>query len=178
MTPPETKPVLDRLADAYEKMLERVHDAMAQTKVSAWPGLREYLSDVRDKMVEIGELTREEADQIADYLERDIKDAAHYLSETGEQLSQWWHFDVQQVEERLLEMFIKVADQTKLELEQLSEQAQAASLYRTGEVTGPGTLVCSSCSKEMHFHQTGHIPPCPGCQGTEFHRLGNPSAET
>ena len=177
MTNPEKKATMDRLTDAYEAMLEYVHDAMIEAKENALPGLREYLGDVREKMVEIGELTREEAEQIANYLERDIKDAASYLSETGEQLSQWWRFDVQQVENRLLEMFINVADQTKLELEKLAKQAKSATVYRAGEVTGPGTLVCSQCGKELNFHKTGHIPPCPHCKGSEFHRNYTTSAE-
>lgn len=170
MTDKDKKAPMDRLTDAYEDMLEHVHDAMQQTKESALPGLREYLGEVREKMVELGELTKEEAETISGYIERDIKDAAAYLAETGEQLSEWWRFDVQQVEDRLLEMFINVADQTKLELEKLAEQARAASTYHTGEVTGPGTLICNGCGKEMHFHKTGHIPPCSGCKGTEFRR--------
>jgi len=170
MTSPDKKPTMDRLTEAYETMLEHVHEAMQQTKESALPGLRDYLSEVREKMVELGELTKEEAETIAGYIERDIQDAASYLAETGEQLSAWWRFDVQQVENRLLEMFVNVADQTKLELEKLADQARAASTYHTGEVTGPGTLICKGCGKEMHFHKTGHIPPCSGCKGTEFHR--------
>ncbi len=166
----DKKAPMDRLTDAYEDMLEHVHEAMQHTKESALPGLREYLSEVREKMVELGELTKEEAESISGYIERDIKDAASYLVETGEQLSDWWRFDVQQVEDRLLEMFINVADQTKLELEKLAEQAKSASTYHTGEVTGPGTLICNGCAKEMHFKKTGHIPPCSGCKGTEFRR--------
>jgi len=49
---------MDRLTDAYENMLEHVHDAMQQTKENALPGLREYLGEVREKMDELGELTR------------------------------------------------------------------------------------------------------------------------
>lgn len=166
----EHKDPMDRLTEAYEKMLERVHEAIEQTRESALPGLREYLDDAREKMVELGELTREEAEKISGYIERDMKDAAHYLAETGEQVSAWWRFDVQQVEERMREMFIGVADQTKLELSRLAQQARAASIYHTGEVTGPGTLTCTECGKELHFHKTGHIPPCPSCRKTEFRR--------
>jgi Zn finger protein HypA/HybF involved in hydrogenase expression/ElaB/YqjD/DUF883 family membrane-anchored ribosome-binding protein len=173
MTNPEKKATLDRLTDAYENMLEHVHDAMIETKENALPGLQEYLSEVREKMVEIGELTREEAEQIAGYIERDIKDAATYLSETEEQLSQWWRFDVQQVEDRLLEMFINVADQTKLELAELANRAKTVTIYHAGEVTGPGTLVCSNCGKELNFLKTDHIPPCPDCNGVEFRRFRN-----
>jgi len=163
----------DRLAAAYDRILQEVHDAIASAKENSLPGLKDYISDAREKMIELGELTREEAEKVSGYVERDMKDAANYLLETGEQLSAWWRFDVQQVENRMLEMFTSVADQTKLELEKLAQRAKRASgatLYHTGEVTGPGTLVCTSCGKEMHFRKTGHIPPCSGCKGTDFKR--------
>jgi hypothetical protein len=160
----------DRLAAAYDKMLQEVHDAAESAKANALPGLKEYLADAREKLIELGELSREEAEKVAGYIERDMKDAASYLLETGEQLSAWWRFDVQQVENRMLEMFTSVADQTKLELAKLAERATQSSLYHTGEVTGPGTLVCTVCNKEMHFRKTGHIPPCSGCKGTDFRR--------
>ena len=56
------------------------------------------------------------------------------------------------------------------ELNLTAEQAREASFYHTGEVTGPGTLVCVECGKELHFHKAGHIPPCPGCRGTRYQR--------
>ncbi|MCU7878345.1 MAG: zinc ribbon-containing protein [Candidatus Thiodiazotropha sp. (ex. Lucinoma kazani)] len=170
MTNTSHKDPLDRLAAAYDKMLQEVHEAAESAKESALPGLKEYLDDAREKLVELGELSREEAEKVAGYVERDMKDAANYLLETGEQLSAWWRFDVQQVENRMLEMFTSVADQTKLELAKLAQRANKSSLYHTGEVTGPGSLLCIQCGKEMHFKKTGHIPPCSGCKGTEFQR--------
>lgn len=160
----------DRLAAAYDKILQEVHEAFESARENALPGLKEYLADARERMVELGELTREEAEKVASYVERDMKDAASYLLETGEQLSAWWRFDVQQIEQRMQEMFTSVADQTKLELAKLAQRANRSSLYHTGEVTGPGTLVCCGCGKEMHFKKTGHIPPCSGCKGTTFQR--------
>ncbi|KRT53927.1 zinc ribbon-containing protein [endosymbiont of Ridgeia piscesae] len=170
MTDSGNKAPLDRLTEAYEKMLEQVHDAYEVTRESALPGLKEYLSDAREKVVELGELTREEADKVAGYIERDIKDAAHYLRDTGEQISTWWRFDLHQVEDRIAETFSKVADQTRLELGKLAKRAEQASTYHTGEITGPGTLVCTNCGKQMHFRKAGHIPPCSGCRRTEFKR--------
>lgn len=170
MPEPRDQFPFDRLAAAYDRILQEVHDAIESAKENSLPGLKEYLNDAREKMVELGELTREEADKVAGYVERDMKDAANYLLETGEQLSAWWRFDVQQVENRMLEMFTSVADQTKLELEKLAQRASGTTLYHTGEVTGPGTLVCTGCGKEMHFRKTGHIPPCSGCKGTDFRR--------
>jgi NADH pyrophosphatase NudC (nudix superfamily) len=162
----------DRLTAAYDRILQEVHEALESARENTLPELKEYLRDAREKMVELGELTREEAEKVAGYVERDMKDAATYLLETGEQLSAWWRFDMQQIEQRMVEMFTSVADKTKLELDKFTQRASKSSLYHTGEITGPGTLICTDCGKEMHFKKTGHIPPCSGCKGTVFQRSG------
>ena len=162
---------VDRLVTAYERMLERVNTAFKQAEEKAIPTLKENLAQARERAIELGELTREEADKVAGYLERDMQDAADFVTETGQQLRDWWQFDLKLIEDKMLEMFANVADQTSVQLGKLAQQARkAASFYRTGEITGPGTLVCSGCGTEVHFHKTGHIPPCPGCRGTEFAR--------
>jgi hypothetical protein len=165
----EEKGALDHLVAAYEKMLERVHETVERAE-SQVPALKQNLDQAREKAVELGELTREEAEKVASYIERDIHDAAAYIVDTGQQLREWWDFDLKQMEERALELFAGVADQTSLQLRAMSESLRRAQLYHTGEVTGPGTLVCTGCGKAMHFKKPGHIPPCPGCHATEFRR--------
>lgn len=161
---------LDRLVAAYEKMLERVDGAFEKAQETTLPALKKNIEHAQEKAVELGELTREEAEKIAGYLERDMKDAGEFLAETGEEFRSWLRFDMELIEDRLLEMFASVADQTRVELGKLAEQARQASTYHTGEITGPGTLVCSGCGKELHFKKTGHIPPCAKCRGTEYKR--------
>ncbi len=160
----------DRLVDAYEKMLKRTHDWIEQTQKESAPRFREMLGKVRDQMVELGELTREEANKVSEYIERDIKDAAHYIAETGEDLRDWWRFDLELMEQRMLDMFARVADQTSLNLAQWAESARLLSLYQAGEVTGPGTLICDQCGAETHLIKAGRIPPCADCGGTLFRR--------
>jgi polyhydroxyalkanoate synthesis regulator phasin/predicted RNA-binding Zn-ribbon protein involved in translation (DUF1610 family) len=169
----------DKLVQAYEEMLQRTHAAMEQAEKETVPALREFLDRARDSMVELGELTREEAAKVADYVERDIKEAAEYLTQTGADLRQWWRFDVSQVQERLLEMFSSVADQTSLQLQNWARQARQAVGYHTGEITGPGTLLCAACGAELQMHKPGHIPPCPKCHGTLFKRpaAGQPEGD-
>lgn len=173
----EQKPdAADKMVDAYERMLKSTHEGIEHAEKETVPALRELLEKTRDNMVELGELTREEAAKVADYVERDIRDAAAYIAETGEDLRQWWRFDLDQVEQRVLEMFTAVADQTSLQLRNWAEQARRASRYHTGEVSGPGTLVCAACGAEMHMSKTGRIPPCPKCHATEFQRAGGEQA--
>jgi len=162
---------LDRMVVAYENMLQRVEDILQKAEDTAVPTLKKSLEHAREKAVELDELTREEAEKIATYVERDLHDAASFLHKTGEEFRDWARFDMKLIESSILDMFASVADKTRLELERFADQARAAALYHTGEVTGPGTLVCSGCGKDLHFHKTGHIPPCPSCHGTKFARV-------
>lgn len=170
MAPDAKRDPVDRLVDAYERMLERVDQALETAEKNAIPNLRKALDNAREKAVELNELTREEAEKLTGYVERDMKEAARFLSETGEEIRAWWRFDLKMVERQLLDMFASVADKTRVELERFAEQAREASLYHTGEVAGPGTLECVECGKELHFHKAGRIPPCPQCHGTRFRR--------
>ncbi len=80
-------------------------------------------------------------------------------------------FDLDLMEQRMLDVFSRVADQTSVQLRGWAEQARQASLYRTGEISGPGTLVCTSCGEQIQIHKAGRIPSCPKCQATSFKRL-------
>jgi hypothetical protein len=160
----------DRLVDAYERMLGHMQEGVEQFGREALPGLRERLAMAREKMVELGELSREEAERLSRYLERDMQDAARYLVETGEEFRNWLRTDISLIENRLLDSLAEVADQTSLQLKQWAEQARRTP-YRTGEVTGPGVLICNACGEQVHFHKVGRIPPCPKCHATEYSRL-------
>jgi hypothetical protein len=161
---------VEKMVEAYEHMLQRVHERIEHAERETVPAVRELLEKTRDGMVELGELTREEAAKVASYVERDLKEAANYIVDTGEDLREWWRFDLDLMERRMLEMFTAVADQTSVQLRNWAEQARRAGRYHTGEISGPGSLVCSGCGGELHMHRTGRIPPCPKCRGTEFER--------
>jgi len=161
---------LERLARGYEVMMQRLNGFMERTEQRAVPLVRDALRDAREKAVELGELSKEEAERVAGYIERDIRDAAHFIGETGQDFRDWFRFDWKLVENQMYDWFAAVADKTSLELRNLAERAREASRYHTGEITGPGTLVCESCGAALHFKKAGHIPPCGKCKGTSFRR--------
>ncbi len=165
------KDPIDRLTNAYERMLGRVHRMLDTAEHALFPDpLRTALNRARERSVELGELTREEADRIAGYLQRDVEDAAHFLLDTGEDLRTWLRFDIEQIEERVLHAFISVADKTKVELADLADRARSPMRYQQGEVTGPGTLVCVDCGAQLSFTEPREIPACPKCGGRSFQR--------
>ncbi len=165
----DVQPPKKDLSPAYDRMLERVRELWENA-----PGhepLERFIEAAREKTIELGEVSREEAERIGEYIRRDLVDAASFLNtEKTREFVDWLRFDISRIEESLLELFTSVADRTKLELLQLQERARHANEYQTGEVTSIGTLYCVACGQALHFHKTAHIPPCPSCHGTRFVR--------
>ena len=161
----------EKLVEAYNTMMLRVSESLAKATHDAGPKVRQAIEAAEEKAVELGELSREEAVKIGDFLRRDLQDAGEYLaSPEAEDLASWLRFDTLLIETKLFEMFLSTADQTKLDMLDFEEQLAEATEYHSGEVTGPGTLVCEKCGEVLHFHHTGHIPPCPKCHGSTYMR--------
>jgi len=170
MKSPQHHDPIDALGEAYEKMFERAAEHFHNAEEKTGPLLHKLIDEAREKAVELKELSKEDADKLSVYLKRDLDDAADYLSETGHELKDWLGFETTLVESGVFDLLLKAADKTTLQLLKIKEDAQRASVYHTGEITGPGTLVCDQCGEKLHFHKAGKIPPCPKCHATSFHR--------
>ena len=158
----------EKLIKAYNTMLGRVREGLRDVEEQALPPIRELLAKARETASELGELTREEAEKVSDYLKRDLNEAGEFLLDNGRQLKDWLKFDLEFAELQLAELFASVADRTRIELDALAERARQVGIWHTGEITGIGILVCTECGEKLHFEKTGHIPPCPKCHGTTF----------
>lgn len=163
----------DHQAHAYERMLDRLRSAMEHS------GLSEALETAKERTVELGELTREEAERVGSFLRRDVEDAARYSATTDEDLTGWLRMDLQLVESWIWDRFSSVADKTRLELMALQRelQQQQSSNYYAGEIAGPGTLTCSNCGEVIRFKQAEQIPPCQKCRGTAYQRASADEAK-
>ncbi len=152
---------------AYDNMIKHLHDALADTSKSLSHGLE----TAKEKTSELGGLTQEEINKISDFVKRDVEDAAYTITEKShDSLSDWLKFDIELIENFALEAFMDVADKTRIQLAELEQRARAADTYRAGEITGPGTLVCTQCTKTIHFKTTSKIPECPDCGNKTFQR--------
>lgn len=174
MTDKSTKPG-GKHAHAYASMLEQVKHGLESTEDDVATRLHYVVDAAKERTYELGELTREEVDKIGDYIKRDIEDATQYLSQEGKQLSDWLKFDIELLENRLADVLTETlgyaVNPTNLELQRLAEEAAEANLWYTGEVTGPGTLICDNCGHELNFYHIQDVPGCPKCDGTIFKRI-------
>ncbi|MFO7640844.1 MAG: zinc ribbon-containing protein [Candidatus Competibacteraceae bacterium] len=172
----------NRLVEAYDRMMERVKhrlEELEQAEKAAFPQLHASIEHAAEKAVELGELTREEARLIGSYLKRDLEDAGEYLTTTGRDLRAWLRFDLELLEDRMLDFFQRGVDQSRLELREFAPPAEGVEgveevkifEYRSGEITGPGTLRCANCGEQAAFHAPAVIGPCPACGGVTFVRV-------
>ena len=167
--PPARDPI-EALGQAYELLLEKALDEAKKLQQKTGPALHEIIDASSEKLSELGELSELEARKISEYLRRDLIEAASFMAKTGSTFKTWLAIDTDLIEGYLLDRFKQASDQTTIELNMLKKNAENAE-YHTGEITGPGVLICDQCGEQLHFHKAGHIPPCPKCRKSQYHRL-------
>lgn len=159
----------NRLINAYDQIMASMREVFEDTDTTD-SSFRKALDIARDRVVHLGEITAEEAQEIGEFIKRDINDAAEYMMETSAEFSDWLMLDIEVIERKVVEMFLSVADRTRIELEQIKRQSVPPSLYYSGEITGPGTLICNECGHRMQFVTTTQIETCPECGNNTFQR--------
>ena len=165
------QPDEERHVRAYGHILSGIKKFITHTEDEISKQFNHALENAKKTGSELNEFTHEEVDLIGEYIKRDIHDAAHYISETGTELSDWLRFDTQLIEAKLLELMNLAVDSSRVELAQLTEKARRESIWSSGETTGPGTLRCTQCQNTVQFHQIGIIPKCPVCNNDQFQRF-------
>lgn len=171
MKKPEHVDPLDTLGATYENMYESVAEKLHTAKDKTLPLLHDWIDEAKNKAVELDELTEEDAKQLTEWLKRDYNDIIHYLAETESELEDWLGFEASLIKSTIIQKLLETADKTTVELLRMKANAHLPSSYHTGEITGPGTLICDECQEKLHFHKAGRIPPCPKCNSTMFSRI-------
>lgn len=159
----------NRLIATYNQMMAAIREAFESAETPDIT-LQKALNAAKDEAVHLGEVTLEEAHEISEYIKRDINDAAEYMMETSAEFGDWLMLDIEIIERNIIDLFLSVADRTRIELEQFQHPPHHPNEYRSGEITGPGTLVCARCGHNVAFITTGEIEPCPECGHTVFQR--------
>lgn len=150
----------------YDELLKKAHDFAEEADKEFGPKVEYAISRAKEGISELEEVTAEEVDKLGEFLQRDIVDAAEFDGD----LRGWLQTDLDLIENQVLDWFSVLVDHTRLELDRLRENAMRYGEWHTGEIAGIGTLKCKSCGELLHFHKSGHVPPCPKCRGTRYSR--------
>lgn len=117
----QDSPNTSSLIESYNQMMRRVKDTIDNAEAHAMPTLQKAIEQAQQQAIHLGEVTLDEADEVARYIRHDINDAAEYLMESSHEFSDWLLLDIEIIEQKVLELFLSVADKTRLELQQFAQ---------------------------------------------------------
>jgi formylmethanofuran dehydrogenase subunit B len=89
-----------RLPEAYEQMVERAADILGDYEKTKYT-LQHVLQEAKNKAIELGELTAEEAAQTAEYIKNDLHDIARNFAENERDFTDWLKLDILLINKRL-----------------------------------------------------------------------------
>lgn len=152
----------------YEKLADRAKVFIEEAETKTAKAVDAALEKAKEEMVAAGDFTHEQGEKLKNFLQRDIilslKDAAKAEDMTKEALEP--HRVIAGIQSILACTLETVGEK----LEDWGNKLNKELDYRTGQITTPGTLVCKGCENKIKMRKAGHIPPCPECRGTEFHK--------
>ncbi|OIO55601.1 MAG: hypothetical protein AUJ55_10115 [Proteobacteria bacterium CG1_02_64_396] len=161
-------PQQGRLIAAYDKMVERVRDALDKAPEITFELLDKGIGEARQAAIKLGELTENEAKEISEAVKRDMANLNAELRKQGKKLEET--FDPDHLKTGAISVGSFLLGKIREGLDFLEDKLDQRLTYHTRDVTGIGTLTCTQCGQQMHFKKTGVVPPCPKCHGQEFKR--------
>lgn len=157
----------------YDRMLERVKTRLHELEDTSLQNLRDEVDKAVEFEHELGEMTRDEARLLGNYLQRDLEHLLHFVEETGEGLKEWLQLDIALLEHQLADSLFSVADKTivdSLELKQKLEN-QDVGQYISGEVATAGMFHCLNCGHMRCLTATSQLQPCEACGSHYYERV-------
>lgn len=148
----------------YQKLAERTAEILEEGRKSMDDALKKASAEISAG----GDYTREKAEQVGAYLRRDLADFGKRAQQASDTVVNAVepHRVVYGMQSGLAKLFKSTAEV----LTEWAEKSEHSLMFKTGEITSPGTLTCKDCGKEMHFKSTVRIPPCPQCHKTLFRK--------
>jgi len=159
----------------YDRVLLRLTQNLKNSEAPSWDILQEKIHDAVELELAAEEMTRDELDLLKAYLFRDLKKLGYYAHETGEGIAAWLKFDLSALEASVVEQLKAIADQTRIEHEELRERLDHdVDHYLAGELAGVGTLECLNCGNQISLQSTEKLQVCTGCQSNLYKRVSSP----
>lgn len=168
----ERKALRPEAIQTYDRMLARVEERLADAEDRTWEGLKREINDAVEFEEGVQRLTREEVSLLGAYLRRDLGHMVQFVNETGGGVREWLRLDLALVEQRLLDLLLSIADNTKVDSLELEQRiSHGPGRYMSGEVATAGVLRCLDCGHAVCLTETAHVEPCHRCQSHYFERV-------
>ncbi|EKY5003782.1 zinc ribbon-containing protein [Citrobacter amalonaticus] len=126
------------------------------------------VEQARQQVLQAGELTRTEVDELIRAVRRDLEEFALSYEESLEEESDSVFMRV--IKESLWQELADITDKTQLEWREVFQDLSHHGVYHSGEVVGLGNLVCEKCHFHLAVYTPDVLPLCPKCGHDQFQR--------
>jgi len=161
-------PDKDRLAQQYDKLASKFNELYLAGKARGREAMAVALDKAREQLTSLGEFSAEQGEVLKEHLARDLDQTISDAQRLGEEAKVILH--PARLGAGALSSLASVLELTSNALHSLSNKTKETLTYKTGEVTSAGTLTCQACGQKIQLKKTGHVPPCPKCNSTMFHK--------
>jgi hypothetical protein len=157
---------------AYEKLRQEVRRLLADVRenVNA-ETLKQALEKANAGMKEAGGYTAEVLNRAAEAVKRDLGRTALKLGPKWSEFSEKSADTFAVWRDHGTHLLGKAAVATGEWLQKTGSRLEHQA-YLSGEITYGGTFECASCGEMTVLAQSGRVPVCARCKGTEFRRAG------
>ena len=153
------------LEELYEKMSRIFRENLEKTGNITEEIFEKSLKDSRDWAGKLKEHYSEDINKVSESIRRDWLNAVQHSSEQTKK-----KLDLDRIQAGVLGVLSKIAQTAGNQLESFAAKINERLTYKTGEIAGPGTLVCTNCGQNLTVEKPTRIPPCPKCHATQFRR--------
>lgn len=126
------------------------------------------VEQARARVVQTGELTRTEVDEVIRAVRRDLEEFAMSYSESQDDEEDSVFLRV--IKESIWQELADITDKTQLEWREVFQDLNHHGVYHSGEVVGLGNLVCERCHFHLAVYTPDVLPLCPKCGHDQFQR--------
>jgi len=168
MSDSKTDEIKARLGAQYDRYAEKFSELYQAGQEKTQEAMDKALEAAREQLAAAGELSAEQGAQFKEYLKRDLEQTAVDMRQLGEEAKV--RLDPGRLGAGAMSTMAGLLQAAGKGLDFLSKKTEQALVFKTGEVTGAGTLTCMQCGKQLQMKKSAHIPPCPACPGTQFRK--------
>ncbi|MDO9052112.1 MAG: hypothetical protein Q8J59_01505 [Methylotenera sp.] len=158
----------DRLAEQYDLFANKFKALYLAEKERGAEAVSTALEKAREQLTTLGELSEEQGEVLKTYLDRDLEQTISDAKWLGEEAKE--KLNPARLGAGALSSLASVLELTNNAIHSLLNKTVLALTYKTGEITSAGSLTCQACGQKKHLKKTGHVPPCPKCDGTLFYK--------
>jgi len=152
----------------YDRFAERTRELFEASQEKGKEAMEKSIEMAREQFAAAGEFSAEQGEAFRKYMRRDLAQTEADMRTMGQEAVERFH--PARLGAGAISSMARLLQATGSALQNLSQKAEDALHFNTGEITAAGTLTCTHCGQTVQLKRSAHIPPCPRCHGTEFRK--------